>query len=161
MGRLIRLLKSDFTSGEVDPLLKARTDIKHYFSGAETMRNVLVMPQGGFKDRPGLKFINDVSTLTSGNDPDDGARFVSFEFSSEITYLLLFLDQEIRVYKVGAQVHSITGLTQWTGARMAELNWTQSNDTLLIFHPEVQPYKIVRVSDTNWTITAAGIPQPG
>jgi hypothetical protein len=154
MGRLLRLLKSDFTSGEVDPLLKARTDIKHYFSGAEKLRNVLVMPQGGIKDRPGLKFINDVSTLISGNYPDDGARFVSFEFSSDTTYLLLFLDQEIRIYKDGAQVHSITGLTQWTGAKLANINWTQSNDTLIIFHPETQPYTIVRVSDTNWTITA-------
>lgn len=153
MGRNIHLLKSDFTSGEVDPLLQARTDIKHYFSGAETLRNVLVMPQGGIKDRPGLKFVNDVSTLNSGNDPDDGARFVSFEFSSEITYLLLFVDQEIRIYKDGAQVHTITGLTQWTGAKLADINWTQSNDTLLIFHPTTQPYKIVRVSDTNWTIT--------
>jgi hypothetical protein len=154
MGRLIRLLKSDFTSGEVDPLLKARTDIKHYFSGAEELRNVVVMPQGGIKDRPGLKFINNVSTLTSGNDPDDGARFVSFEFDSETTYLLLFLDREIRIYKNGAQVHSITGLTQWTGAKLADLNWTQSNDTLIIFHPTTQPYTIVRVSDTSWTITA-------
>lgn len=156
MGRLLRLLKSDFTSGEVDPLLKARTDIKHYFSGAERLRNVLVMPQGGIKDRPGLKFVNDVSTLSSGNDPDDGARFISFEFSfsPDVTYLLLFLDQEIRVYKDGAQVHTITGLTQWTGARLSELNWTQSNDTLIIFHPDVQPYQIVRVSDTSWTITA-------
>lgn len=154
MGRLMRLLKSDFTSGEVDPLLKARTDIKHYFSGAETLRNVFVLPQGGIKDRPGLKFINDVSTLNSGNDPDDGHRFVSFEFSSTVTYLLLFLDQEIRIYKDGAQVHSITGLTQWTGAKLSDLNWTQSNDTLIIFHPETQPYTIVRVSDTSWTITA-------
>lgn len=154
MGRLLRLLKSDFTSGEVDPLLKARTDIKHYFSGAETLRNVLVMPQGGIKDRPGLKFVNDVSTLNGGNDPDDGARFISFEFSSTVTYLLLFLDQEIRVYKNGAQVHTITGLTQWTGDLLDEISWTQSNDTLIIFHPDVQPYTIVRVSDTNWTISA-------
>lgn len=154
MGRQIRLLKSDFTSGEVDPLLKARTDIKHYFSGAERLRNVIVMPQGGIKDRPGLKYINNVSTLASGNDPDDGARFVSFEFDSDTTYLLLFLDQEIRIYKNGAQVHSITGLTQWTGAKLADMNWTQSNDTLIVFHPSTQPYTIVRVSDTSWTITA-------
>ncbi len=156
MGRNLRLLKSDFTSGEVDPLLKARNDIKHYFSGAETLRNLLVMPQGGVKDRPGLKFVNDVTTLTSGNSVADGYKFVPFEFSfdPDITYLLLFLDQEIRVYRNGAQVHSITGLTQWTAARLSSLNWTQSNDTLIVLHPEVQPYKILRVSDTSWTITA-------
>lgn len=153
MGRLIRLLKSDFTSGEVDPLLKARTDIKHYFSGAETLRNLVVLPQGGIKDRPGLKFVNDVSTLNSGGDPDDGARFVAFEFNTDTTYLLLFLDEEIRVYRNGAQVHTITGQTQWPGSKMAELNWTQSNDTLIVFHPTVQPYSIVRNTDTDWTIS--------
>lgn len=154
MGRKLHLLKSDFTSGEVDPLLKARTDIKHYFSGVEKMRNAVTLPQGGVQDRPGLKFVNDVTTLNSGNSVGLGARFVSFEFSSEITYLLLFVDQEIRVYKDGEQVHTITGLTQWTGAKLADLNWTQSNDTLIVFHPTTQPYTIVRVSDTNWTITA-------
>lgn len=156
MGRLLRLLKSDFTSGEVDPLLKARTDIKHYFSGAETLRNMLVLPQGGIKDRPGLKFVNDVTTLTSGNSVGDGHKFVSFEFSfdPDVTYLLLFLDQEIRFYRNGVQVHSITGLTQWTADKLAQLNWTQSNDTLIIVHPEVQPYTILRVSDTSWTISA-------
>ncbi|MCG8343531.1 MAG: hypothetical protein MI685_00020 [Chlorobiales bacterium] len=156
MGRILRLLKSDFTSGEVDPLLHARQDIKHYFTGAERMRNVFVIPQGGFKDRPGLKFVNDVSATASGNDPDDGARFISFEFSfsPDVTYLLLFLDQEIRVYKDGEQVHTITGLTQWTGDKLDKLNWTQSNDTLIIFHPEIQPYRILRVSDTSWTVSA-------
>lgn len=156
MGRLLRLLKSDFTSGEIDPLLAARQDIKHYFSGAEKLRNVIVLPQGGIADRPGLKFINDVTTLTGGNDPGDGARFVSFESTIEETFLLLFVDQEIRIYKEGAQVHTITGLTQWTAAKMAELNWTQSNDTLIIFHPTLQPYTIVHGTggDTDWTITA-------
>ena len=154
MGRLLRLLKSDFTSGEVDPLLKARTDIKHYFSGAEKLRNAFVLPQGGITDRPGLKFVNDVTTLNSGGDVADGARFVSFEFSVDVTYLLLFLDEEIRIYRDGAQVHSITGLTQFPAENLADINWTQSNDTLIIFHPETQPYRILRISDTNWTITA-------
>ena len=164
MGRLLRLLKSDFTSGEVDPLLKARTDIKHYFSGAEKLRNAFVMPQGGIKDRPGLKFVHDVTTLDSAGSVDDGHRFVSFEFSfdPDVTYALLFLDQEIHFFRNGAHVHEITGLTQWTGDKLAQLNWTQSNDTLIILHPEVAPYTILRVSDTNWTIAAVNftyIPQ--
>ena len=39
--------QTNFTSGEIDPLLKARTDIKQYQNGADKLTNVLVQPQGG------------------------------------------------------------------------------------------------------------------
>lgn len=51
----IRTIQTSFTSGELDPLLAEREDIKFYYSGAETMQNVRCLPQGGFTRRPGLK----------------------------------------------------------------------------------------------------------
>lgn len=56
----ISTLQASFTSGELDPLLAARSDVKHYYSGADKLRNVLPIPQGGAGRRPGLKYIDDV-----------------------------------------------------------------------------------------------------
>ena len=48
------LSKNDFTSGEWAETLLARTDLEQYRSGASKLRNVLVIPHGGVKRRPGL-----------------------------------------------------------------------------------------------------------
>lgn len=53
MGRA-KTVQSSFTSGELDPLLFDRTDIKHYYNGGDRLRNVLCLPQGGVRRRPGL-----------------------------------------------------------------------------------------------------------
>lgn len=150
MGRKLHLLKSNFGSGELDPELTLRTDIKHYYTGASYLDNVFVKPQGGVRRRPGLKFIDD---LTDAIPSDTAVRLVPFEFSVDDTYLLIFLDGEIQVVKNGAIIHTITS-TPWTAAQVRQINWTQSYDTLLVFHRSVQPYSIVRVTDTNWTVTA-------
>lgn len=57
MGRKFRDLKTTYTSGELDPALAAREDIKHYYNGADRLRNVLVIPQGGARRRGGLRYV--------------------------------------------------------------------------------------------------------
>jgi hypothetical protein len=54
-----------FTSGELDPLLLGRTDIDRYYGAAETMTNVNLMAQGGFKRADGLEFIQRVFRQTT------------------------------------------------------------------------------------------------
>lgn len=56
-SRLIKTFKTSFSSGELMPQLRARIDIKHYYNGGERMRNVIVLPQGGVRRRPGLKYL--------------------------------------------------------------------------------------------------------
>lgn len=57
MARLLPV-KPNFTNGEVDPLLEARSDIDAVKNGAALMRNVLAFAQGGFKRRGGLEFMD-------------------------------------------------------------------------------------------------------
>lgn len=56
MARL-RPIKTNFTNGELDPLMGARSDLQIFVNGAAQMRNVLAFPQGGFRRRPGLAFV--------------------------------------------------------------------------------------------------------
>ena len=85
-------IQSNFTSGELDPLLKARVDVQHYYNGAERMRNVLPLPQGGFTRRPGLLFENELpETLTqivyttSANSVPRGGTAANANDDSETT----------------------------------------------------------------------------
>ena len=52
----IKTTQFKFTSGELDPLLMGRTDIDRYYGAAETMTNVNILSQGGFKRSDGLEF---------------------------------------------------------------------------------------------------------
>ena len=54
----IRQVQSRFTVGELDPLLWGRSDTEFYYSGAGVMTNVIVLPEGGFKRRPGLLYVD-------------------------------------------------------------------------------------------------------
>ena len=63
----IQQYQSNFTLGEIDPLLRGRIDLKQYYSAVSTAKNVLFEPQGGFSRRPGLKFLLDITSDNAAN----------------------------------------------------------------------------------------------
>ena len=152
MSRVIAIQNS-FTSGELDPKLLSRTDIKQYESGLTTALNVVVLPQGGVKRRPGLKYITEL-----GGSPENGIRLVPFEFSTSDAYLLAFTHNRMAVIKNGVLQTNIAGsgnnflTTTITSAMLTKMCWTQSADTLITVQEDMAPKKITRTSDTAWTI---------
>ena len=152
MSRVIAIQNS-FTSGELDPKLLSRTDIKQYESGLTTALNVVVLPQGGVKRRPGLKFITEL-----GGSPENGIRLVPFEFSTSDAYLLAFTHNRMAVIKNGVLQTNIAGsgnnylTTTITSAMLTKMCWTQSADTLIAVQEDMVPKKITRTSDTAWAI---------
>ncbi len=59
-----RILQQRFTQGEFSPEMLGRSDVDQYYSGAETLQNVEVIPQGGLRRRAGLERID---TLRASN----------------------------------------------------------------------------------------------
>jgi len=53
-------IQQRFTQGELDPSMLGREDIDQYFGALSTAKNILTLPQGGFKRRPGLEHIDRV-----------------------------------------------------------------------------------------------------
>ena len=145
-------LQTSFNSGVLDPRLASRTDLKHFYQGAEEATNVITMPQGGVKRRPGFKY---VATINAE------ARLAAFAFNVEQTYLLVFTNLSVAVYKDG--VHQADVTTPYTTAQLFELQWTQSADTMILVHEDHAPRKFVRGgSHTSWTlstITLSNVPQ--
>lgn len=140
----LRELKNNYTSGELDPRMIGRADNKHYFNGAELMRNVVALPYGGWSPRGGLEYL---ATLTAGGN----YRFITFQKSTEQTYLVMLSGDTFRVFsKAGVLLATVTG-QPWTGAHMASIAWAQNLDTLLIFHPSFRPRAIQREeTDADW-----------
>jgi len=80
---------TNFATGELDPLLRARVDLAAYNNALAKATNVLIQPQGGLRRRPGTKHMFELpnsSTPSAGN----GVRLVSFQFSVTDSYMLCF-----------------------------------------------------------------------
>ncbi len=61
-----RILQTKFNQGELSPEMLGRSDVEQYYGGAETLQNVVIIPQGGVKRRDGLEL--QVGGLFSLND---------------------------------------------------------------------------------------------
>ena len=81
MSRIVQI-QTNFSVGEIDPLLRARIDLKQYYSALQTATNVVIQPQGGAKRREGLRYL---MTLDSG--AANGVRLVPFEFNTDDSYM--------------------------------------------------------------------------
>ena len=156
MTRIINI-QTNFTVGEIDPLLRGRIDLAQYYSGLKTARNVVVLPQGGVRRRPGLKFIHALPSNAS-----DGVVLVPFEFSTSDAYMFAIVNQRVYIYKSGVLVTNINGsgndylaATELTSARLANLNYAQSADTVIFVHKDMPVQKMVRgATDADWTISS-------
>ncbi len=142
-----RRIKSSFAAGELAPELLGRSDLRAYENGARRLRNVVIQPTGGVARRPGLLHIAAIGAP---------ARLIPFEFNTEQTYLLVFTPGWISVFMGDALVAWLPG--PWTAGMLPQLAWTQSADTLLLFHPDMTPRKVTRSSHTAWTLSTFELP---
>ena len=159
MARFIDF-QTNFSTGELDPLLRARVDIPQYENALAKATNVIIQPQGGARRRPGTKHVIE---LPNSSTPSvaNGVRLISFEFSVDDSYMLCFVAGRMYVIKDGAVIANINSsgnpyltVSAITGAMLSSLCWTQSADTLIVVHPDLQPIKIVRGgTDATWTAT--------
>jgi len=152
-------IQTNFSTGELDPLLRSRIDLAQYNNALAKATNVVVQPQGGIRRRPGLKHILELPN-TSTESAANGVRLVPFEFSVDDSYMLCFTHNRMHVIKDGVQITNINSsgnnflTTTVTSAMLGQLNWTQSADTMFIVHPDLAPAKLVRGgTDATWTIS--------
>lgn len=155
MSRVVQV-QTNFTSGELDPKLRARIDLQQYYNGLESATNIIVQPQGGFVRRNGSKYI---STLPSA--AGTAVRMVPFEFSVNDSYMLIFVNQQMHIYKDGELITDINGsgndyldVSLITSSVISTMCWAQSADTLIVVQENMAPQKIVRgASDSSWTVS--------
>ena len=162
MARFVSI-QTNFSTGELDPLLRARVDLQAYNNALEEATNIVCQPQGGVRRRPGSRYIT--SLPNSGTESTaNGVRLVEFEFSTSDSYMLCFTHNRMYIFKNKTLITNInssgnpyldTSSVGLTGARLANIVWTQSADTLIVVHPDIAPVKFVRgANDASWTVSA-------
>ena len=136
---------STFSSGELDPRMRGRTDLKHYLQGALRMRNFRQLAQGGVSTRPG----SDMVGLLQG----DG-RLIPFVFSEEQSYIMAFTANLITIYGLPAwdKVNEIS--SPYSLKQIKTLDFTQFADTMIICHQDVPPQKLVRLTASDFFMSA-------
>ena len=128
--------KPSFAGGELAPTLHARIDLAQYAIGARTIRNFIVLPQGGIANRPG-------TTVLDPGRSYGAVRLVPFVFSEEDSCVLAFGDGFVDRY-------SFTGFREriqdspYKTSHLARLRWLQSADVLYLFHPDVPIHMLRR-----------------
>lgn len=145
-------IQTNFTAGEISPLLYGRTDISKYFNGVREITNFIVKPQGGAVRRSGTRFVHEVKTSSKKT------ILIRFEFSVVQAYILEFGDQYIRFYRNEGIIESSPGTpyeisTPYLEADLENLYVTQSADILYIAHPSYAPRKLSRTAHTSWTLS--------
>ena len=99
-----------FGGGEISPILYGRTDLARYGMSLKTLRNFIVLPQGGVVRRPGTEVVG----LTKATFDD--VRMVPFQYNYQQAYVLEFGENYFRIIKDGAYVVEvakvITGITK-------------------------------------------------
>ena len=139
MARFVTV-QTNFTTGELDPLLRARLDLdKTYQNALEKATNVLCQPQGGVTRRGGLRYKFTLPN-TGAESAANGVRLVPFEFSVTDSYMLCFTHNRMHVFRQGVLITNINGsgnpyldttALALTASVLGELVWTQSADTLI------------------------------
>lgn len=105
-------IQSNFSAGEVSPLLRGRVDTQKYANGAETVSNFITYSQGPLGRRPGSKYVGEVKTSSKKT------RLLPFQFSSTDRYVLEFGDFYARIWRdselvvvTAVNTYNITGIT--------------------------------------------------
>lgn len=145
-----RLIQSNMTAGEIAPTLRGRIDINKYYNGLSKAENVIILPHGGLRRRPGLAKIQDSYV---GQD----ARIEGFIFSVTQSYLILFTPLEITIFRDGI-IQSVEVSPYPTIDVIRNLDVIQSADTMILVHEDYAPMQLQRQgSDTNWALSTIAL----
>ena len=96
------IIATNFTSGEVSPLVRGRVDAQKYANGLETCENFIVRPQGPLCRRSGSKYLGPIKF------PGNKAVLIPFEYSDTQGYVLEFGRGYIHFWKNNGMLFETT-----------------------------------------------------
>ena len=129
----LHTLQSSFMAGELDPLMRMRTDIKSYYQGMKKGRNIALHAQGGFRRRPGTTFCAVLDNPTILHE---------YSFGEGQSYIFAFSNTKLKVFNsAGTLLTTLTGCP-WDNNDINELTLTSSADTTIVCHQTFSPQRI-------------------
>lgn len=134
-------MQAAFTAGELDPLLEERTTLKYFSTGLKYAENIVIAPQGGFRQRDGLRSIGALAANAS--------KILPFDASNGSSYDLVFAGNDCYAWSATAVVGTmnIAGVS----AVLSEMTYAQRLDTLLLFHQNLRSKRII-LTDAGFSV---------
>jgi hypothetical protein len=144
---LLRSFYSNFTAGELSPLLSSRVDSDAYRNGLKTLRNYRILSQGGVRRRPGMEYLQTLSNVTFQTEP--------YVYDENEAYILLFSNAKLEVVDVSSPNTIADTITScpWTSAMIGKLSVAQSGDTMIIVHPDMPMQRLTRTSASTFSLS--------
>ena len=150
----VEYLQSNLTGGEISPSLHARVDIDKYQNSVAEATNMVIVPQGGLRRRPGL-------AKTEGGYYSEEVRIEPFIFNQAQKYIMIFRPGFVDIMRDGVIVKTGVVLPFATMAIIEELDIIQSADTVIITHETENPQSLVRgATDADWTLSTISLTIP-
>lgn len=147
----VRTFYQSFAGGEMSPELFARLEDAKARSGAATIRNFIVTPQGPVMNRPGFVFVREVKDSTKK------VRLLPFTFSPTQTLVIEMGENYFRFHTEGGTVLSggvpYEVVHPYVEVDLFDVHYAQSNDVLTLVHPNYAPRELKRLGATNWTLS--------
>ena len=91
-----RVLNRSFSGGEIAPEMYGRVDDVKFQTGAATVRNFIVLPQGPLANRPGFELVREVKNSATA------VRLIPFTFNTTQTMIIELGNQYARFHTQGA-----------------------------------------------------------
>lgn len=138
-----------FVGGEQSPSVQSRTDIEQYKFGCQKLRNVTLLPQGGWVRRAGAKLMLKLSDVAEGKE----FKLIGFTRSTEQKYLLVFSTGKIEIFRNQQLVHTIVDATI-TNDSVKTIVDAQLADTMILTSKGFKPKKLFwNGADDQWQLT--------
>jgi hypothetical protein len=140
--------QTNFSGGEISPKMRGRTDVKPYLNGADTIENGRVDVHGGVVRRDGTRFVA-IAKLAGTRK----VRLVRYVFNEDQAYMIEFGHLYLRFFDPdGGVLLDATGTvplelaSPYTEDQLFDVTTKQGGDTMFLFHPDVAPQRLRRVS---------------
>lgn len=138
--------KLSLNAGELSDELAGRIDMRKFNTGCEILENARVLRVGGVTRRAGFEYVAEVT------QPTKKTRLIGFRFSEAQGYVLELSDFTMRVMQ-GGVFEAGTYVTPWSEDQIFDLQFAQRIDRIVVTHPLVEVYNIVRLNDGTWDVS--------
>lgn len=141
---------TDFSWGEISPLLLARVDLPQYNRATKTMLNAYPLITGACTRRPGTSYLAEVY------NSNQKARLIPYIYSTDISYLLIFNGGKIEFLKNGQFLKDGEYNYQldhdYLESELDEITFAQTGNSIFLAHPNHPPKQLQRLTDTSWNL---------
>lgn len=154
----VRIPQNSFQYGEISDNTVMRTDSPIYAASAQSLENMIVLPEGAVKKRHGTKFIDTASSYTNKE-----IHLTSFVFDDNEEYLIAIGDAFIAPFRLlsDGTVVNLNDVTVDTQGNplpfdkdyLHQYNTAQYGDVMFICHPLFAPRMLTRTSLTTFEVS--------